>query len=92
MIDRYAVFSQHARARLKECQLSISKASWYLYQAVEEKLPKDLLEAKSAKYRNRALYLRYGTMIFTLLPIKDRESEEEAYLVVSVYDQRMDLI
>lgn len=90
MLNRYVRFSTHARERLVECQLSIPKATWYLYQAIPERLPKPLRKNKS-KYHNTALYYRYGTMVFTLLPIIDRDTNESIYLVVTVYDQMMDV-
>lgn len=90
MLDRYVKFSTHARERLVECQLSIPKATWYLYQAIPEKLPKPL-KRKKARYHATALYYRYGTYIFTLLPVIDRDTDEDMYLVVTVYDQMMDV-
>jgi hypothetical protein len=91
MIDRYAVFSKHAMNRLKECQLSMAKANWLLYQGKEEKLTKDMKERKLVKYSKKALHIRYGTVLFTMIPTKDKRTNEPIYLVVSVFDQRIDL-
>ncbi len=91
MLDRYAIFSTHAKERLKECQLSMAKANWLIYTGNEEKLPEDLNKAKNEKYSDKALYIRNGSLLFTLLPLVDKFSGEDIYLIVSVYDQRMDL-
>lgn len=90
MLDRYVKFSTHARERLVECQLTLPKAIWYLYQAEPEKLPKPLRKKKS-KYHDTALYYRYGTVVFTLLPMIDRDTHEPIYLIVTIYDQMMDV-
>lgn len=90
MIDRYAVFTNHAKDRLKECQLSMAKANWLLYYGEEETLPKDLRDNKK-KYNDKARYIRSGTYIFTLIPVVDTFSNDDIYLIVSVNDQRMGL-
>lgn len=88
MLDKYAIFSNHAKERLKECQLSMAKANWLLYSGTEEELPKDLRDNKK-KYSDRALYIRNGTIIFTLIPTIDKYTDDEVYLIVSVNDQRI---
>ena len=89
MLDRYAVFSNHAKERLKECQLSMAKANWLLYSGVEEKLHRDLRGSKE-KYTDKALYIRNEVFIFTLIPTIDKFTGDDIYLIVSVHDQRME--
>jgi hypothetical protein len=91
MLDRYAIFSTHAKERLHEFQLTLPKACWLLYQSEVDYLPKEIRDHKREKYTDKAIYRRYGTIIFTLLPIVDKHTNDEVYLVVSVYDQLMDL-
>lgn len=88
MLDTYVVFSNHAKERLKECQLSMAKANWLLYTGFEEKLPKFLKGSKD-KYTDSAIYIRNGTLIFTLIPTTDKYTQDDIYLIVSVNDQRI---
>jgi len=90
MLNTYAIFSNHAKERLKECQLSMAKANWLMYSGEEEKIPKDLRPSKE-KYNDRAIYVRNGTYIFTLIPTVDKYTQDDIHLIVSVYDQRMGL-
>jgi hypothetical protein len=91
MIDKYAVFSTHAKERLLESGIGIGKASYMLYNAEPEKLPRNLRESKYKKYgeNENEIYLRYDTFIFTLRPIKDKYTGDECYLVLTVTDQRV---
>lgn len=91
MLDAYAVFSRHAHDRLKECQLSPSKAAWLLYTAEKETLPKDLKKYNRKKYKQRSLHYRNGSLIFTIIPAIDKRTNERIYLVLSVFDQRIGL-
>lgn len=91
MLDRYVVFSTHARERIRECQLSMSKAAWLIYTAQPEKLPKEIKNYKKNKYSDKALHLRNGTLIFTLLPVKDKRTQDDIYLVLTIFDQRTDV-
>lgn len=88
MLDRYAVFSNHAKERLKECQLSMAKANYLLYSGFEEKLPK-FLNGSKEKYADKAVYVRNGTLIFTLIPTIDKYTQDDIFLIVSVNDQRI---
>lgn len=90
MLEKYAIFTNHAKERLKQFGLSLAKANWLLYTGIEEKLPKLLKMAKVRKYEV-AKYVRNGSFIFTLIDTSDKYSGDDVYLVVSVYDQRMDI-
>lgn len=90
MIDKYIIFTSHSRDRLKECQISVPKASHLIYTGFEEELPKDLKKNKQ-KYNEQAKYIRNGTLIFTLIDVKEKFTNDDVYLVVSVYDQRTSL-
>ena len=92
MLDRYAVFTKHAHDRMRELQLSPSKTAWMLYSAIEDELPKDIREHKRQKYQGiKSLHLRYGTVLFTLVPAIDNRTKDEIYLVLSIFDQKMDI-
>lgn len=91
MIDKYAVFTRHAHDRLRECQLTIAKASWMLYSAEVDDLPKDIKRYKREKYGADSLHLRYGTILFTLVPAIDKYTGDPIYLVLSVFDQRISI-
>lgn len=90
MLNKYAIFSNHAKDRLKECQLTLAKANWLLYYGEKEKLPKEMKEDKD-KYHESAIYIRSGVYIFTLIEVVDKYSGDDVYLVISVYDQRIGL-
>lgn len=66
----------------------MAKANWLLYSGVEEKLPKFLIPSKE-KYNDRAIYIRNGVLIFTLIPTVDKYTQDDIYLIVSVNDQRI---
>lgn len=91
MLDRYVIFTSHARQRAHEFQISLAKATWLVYTSDVNDLPKELKRAKNAKYKDRAVYRRNGTYLFTLLPATDNQTGDEIYLVITMYDQRMDL-
>ncbi|MBV6446385.1 MAG: hypothetical protein IFNCLDLE_02683 [Ignavibacteriaceae bacterium] len=92
MLDAYAIFSTHAKERLKESNVSVSKAAYMLYNAEKEKLDKNLRQYKNKRYGDEEqLFYRYGTFIFTLRKIKDKYSGDECYLVLTVTDQRLTL-
>lgn len=90
MLDKYAIFTTHSKDRLKECQITVPKATYLLYSGFQEKLPKELKQDK-IKYNEQAKYIRNGTLIFTVIDAKDKFTHEDIYLVVSVFDQRINL-
>lgn len=89
MLDSYAVFTNHARDRLKEAGLILAKANYMLYNAEKEKQTEETREHRNKKYKNgsQQFQYRYGSVIFTLLPIEDRYTHEKCYLVLTVTDQ-----
>lgn len=91
MIDKYAIFSTHAKERLAESKISLSKANFMLYNAEIEKLPSGMRLSKKEKYGGDTseLFFRYDTFIFTLRPIMDSFTGDECYLVLTVTDQRV---
>ena len=90
MLDRYIKFTKHARDRMNECQIEPVKCAWLIYGAEKYSLPRDL-NLNKKKYSEKTLYYRNGTYVFTLLPKTDITTGDNIYLVISVYDQRMDL-
>lgn len=90
MLQKYVVFTSHSRERLEQFNISPAKANWLLYSAVEEKILKEMRGGKN-KYNESAKYLRNGSIIFTLIDGIDRSTSEDCYLLVSVYDQLIDL-
>lgn len=88
MLDRYVVFTSHAQSRLKEWRIPLAKANWLVYSGMEEKLDKTL---KRSKVGDSAIHIRNGTVIFTMKPIQDKNTGDDIYLVLTVYDQRMKL-
>ena len=89
MITKYAVFTRHAHERLRECNITIAKASWMLYSSEVDDIPKDIRKYKREKYGADSLHLRYGTVLFTLVPAVDKYTGDDIYLVLSVFDQNM---
>lgn len=90
MLNKYAIFTKHSQDRLRECQINLPKAVFMLYSGTKEKLPKELAKAKN-KYSDEAIYIRNGTIIFTLIDSINKITKEDIYLVVSVYDQQIGL-
>lgn len=91
MIDKYAIFSTHAKERLAESGITLSKANFMLYNAEPEKLPAGMRLSKKEKYGGDTseMFYRYDTFIFTIRPIKDTFTGDDCYLVLTVTDQRI---
>ena len=86
MLDKYVVFTTHAQNRLKTWRISLAKANWLVYTGVEEKLDKQL---RRSKPDDSAIHIRNGTIIFTMKEVTDRDTGDDIWLVLTVYDQRV---
>ena len=85
----HVIFSTHARLWCREFQLPLKTAVWMVYHSEKEEAPPDRYK-KFPKAPN-IRYYRNGTIIFTVARIAERITREPVDLVLSVYDQEMDL-
>jgi len=86
------VFTKHAKERLKEFNIPILEAVTMVENASPEKAP----VKQNKMHQREGKHFRYGTVIFTGVFKPDKFSInsshiEEIFLVITVYDQRMDL-
>lgn len=89
MIDKFAVFSSHAKERLLQSGITVAEGCYMLYNAEREKLPNNLRKYKEREYGDEEQFIyRWGSFIFVLRPIVDSVSRKECYLVLTVTDQR----
>lgn len=83
--------TQHARERAELYRLSFKKFMWLALSSFEEKLPDDMREKKIAKWGYAALSFRNGPYIFSIKKTPDRETGEDIYLILTIFDQQLDI-
>lgn len=84
--DKHIIFTSHARERMKSFQLDIPKALELLKDCVPEKIPK----GKKKFSREGIKCFRNGSYVFTMAEVMHKRFKTPSYLLLSVYDQRMD--
>lgn len=77
----------HAYERGKQFQLSPAKMVWLFWNSEPEKSPPGRRETSPENTR----YFRNGTYVMVAAEVDDRETGEPMYLLLTIYDQRMDL-
>ena len=89
IIDRPVKYTKHFQERLREINMRPGRLLYVLPLAVPEKPPE--MSVKKFQDNDDVFWLRFGTLIFTLKAIHDRVDDVDVYLLLSVYDQRLDL-
>jgi hypothetical protein len=81
------VFTKHARVRLQEAQITISKATWMLYHSEPEK-PLHLSRFQEQKNENGAVkYWRNGSFVFVVKDAICKFTGNNIALVITVNNQ-----
>lgn len=83
------IVTAHARERAEQFQISIGKLVWMFWNSEEGEVPPNA--EKHSKHKEATLYRRNGTHVMIIAEVKDKYTNEDAYLLLTVYDQRMDL-
>lgn len=85
------VWSYHAKERIRESNMSLHTAYYFLCNAEKEKNP--MVQYKRQKYHgnNGVKYLRYGSYIFTGKQVIDKRTNEPIFIIITFTDQRVTL-
>lgn len=89
IIDRPVKYTKHFKERLREIQMRPGRLLYILPLATEERPPD--MSAKKYQDNDDIFWLRFETLIFTAKRVHDRVENQDIYLLLSVYDQRLDL-
>jgi hypothetical protein len=85
--NRRLKITNHARERAEQFQIPIKKLVWMFWNSEEEPEP------PGSKRREGwvTAFRRNGTVVMTAGLVNDKRTEEPIYLLLTIYDQRMDL-
>ncbi len=89
--DKPIKFTKHARERLEEFGKDFKYAVWAIHNGTIEKQDHTQRKHKKNKYTDQAVHIREGTMIFSGIHKDDGVTGEPIFLVLTCYDQLMDL-
>lgn len=82
-------FSNHALERMTEFKLTKSAVILMIQQGTKEKI-KNMAWKKEKYHGNEGVtYIRYDYYIITLAETKDKRTNDPAYCVITVTDQRI---
>ncbi len=84
----------HAFDRAKEFRVSVNKVIGMFWYSEPENTPKDLKKRAWQVYRDRqegVFYRRNGPYVFTAKKIKDRDTNQDIYLLITFCNQEINL-
>lgn len=79
----------HAYERAKEFGVSPKKLAWLFWNSVPEPSPPG--KKKNSKWSSTTRYFRNGTYVMVAGEVDHKDTGEPIYLLLTVYDQRIDL-
>lgn len=85
--DRRLKITRHALDRASEFGFTRKQIELMFWGSVEEPKPPGARE--NAKYQT--IYRRYNTVVMIVSVLQDKSAWDNIYLLLTVYDQRMDL-
>lgn len=81
--------TRHCEERMREARMAYKSLVYYLLHGAEEELPRELSQAKRAKYNGNedVFYVRWGPYVFTCKNMTDVQNRAITR-VITMIDQR----
>ena len=89
--SRKLILTSHAKQRAQQFRMSVDKVYWSFWHSQEEPTPPGAKKYADRGVSEDTIYRRFETKVMVIKKIVDKYTNKDAYLMLTLYDQRMDL-